>query len=351
VGPAPPYANAPSLSYLGHVEEKLGALVLPTALALRPGPAAQLSSFEPVSEATVGVSVSFPITLRDSYNAIVPSSFSITPSLLSRFSITAEGSALTAGGEEFAVTIPGVVSIGPASTDGGATLVAELELKSSGDWAVFVAENGVNLDGAPFDLHVLPAATDPSTCTAQHDNEFTAGADFVIDVSTNDAFKNPTSHSADSFSFTSSSATTAIASDESGTFTFSTQTGTAGSFSVSATHSPTGLPAAGSPYYFTVLPGAVSPPHCSHSLENPKLLSVESIADSTVVLSVNAADEFNNTIVDSVGFSVSIDGETHPLEPPRYEHPLPLAAGTDAVHEIEFMYGSDRMVSSRPIPL
>jgi hypothetical protein len=52
---------------------------------------------------------------------------------------------------------------------------------------------------------------------------------------------------------------------------------------------------------------------------------------------VNAADEYNNTIVDSVGFSVSIDGDVHPLAPPRYEHPLPLAAGIDAVYEIDFM--------------
>ncbi|GMI19957.1 hypothetical protein TeGR_g12146, partial [Tetraparma gracilis] len=115
-------------TYLGHVEEKMGALINPDSLALRPGPAAQLCSFEPVSEATAGVSVSFPITLLDSYDAILPSSFSVTPSLLSRFSITAEGRALTAGGEEFAVTITGVVSVGPASADGGATLVAELEL-------------------------------------------------------------------------------------------------------------------------------------------------------------------------------------------------------------------------------
>jgi len=87
-----------------------------------------------------------------------------------------------------------------------------------------------------------------------------------------------------------------------------------------------------------VVPAAVSPAHCSHSLRNPELLSVESVADSITILSVDAADEFNNTILDSPDFVVSIDGESYPLDPPRYEHPLSIPAGTDAAFEIVFMH-------------
>ncbi|GMI28086.1 hypothetical protein TeGR_g9244, partial [Tetraparma gracilis] len=65
---------------------------------------------------------------------------------------------------------------------------------------------------------------------------------------------------------------------------------------------------------------------------------VESVADSITILSVDAADEFNNTILDSPDFVVSIDGESYPLDPPRYEHPLSIPAGTDAAFEIVFMH-------------
>ena len=103
-------------------------------------------------------------------------------------------------------------------------------------------------------------------------------------------------------------------------------------------HTNTQREVAGSPISFDVMAADVSPAHCSHSLEDSALLAVESIADSVVMLSVDAADKFNNTILDSPDFTVSIDDTAYPLDPPRYEHPLSIPAGTDAAFEIVFMH-------------
>jgi len=273
--------------YLGPLHDSLGALMTPNALAIKAGPLPSLSSVSPPATAIAGSPINVPLALRDAYNNPLPDSYPIATEL-PLFKITATG--LRDG---LPTTLTGVIS---------SSTLATITIPYAGAWNVTVTSSLANpqtLHNGAFQIEVKAAVTDPAECEAEFEQAITAGEEFALDVTTMDAYKNPTTGAE---------------------FEFSCCVGEAmiksGEYTVRVT------PAIkGNPFRFDVSPAPPSPLDCEQSLEG--VTAFDPSTGANLTLQVFAFDEFKNLVPDTDRLIVVIDGDINsaiPLLPPMYTH-------------------------------
>ena len=181
--------------YIGRPTNSMGALISPAAMALRPGPLPSLSSVAPTSSLTAGTPYHTALSLRDSANSPLPPTYPLEAEL-NRYRITATG---FFPGTEIASVIEGTISLSNSSN----TLTASLTIPYAGNFTVAVTEGLTNpqtLHNGAFQVTVNPAPTDPASCEAEFEQVLTAGSSFCLDITTMDAYRNPTTGASFSYS-------------------------------------------------------------------------------------------------------------------------------------------------------
>jgi len=173
-------------------------------------------------------------------------------------------------GTEYDVTIDGKVT---KESD----VLAKITLPYAGTWVASLSDGVLNdqqFKGSPFEIVVVPAATDPAACISEFTGAITAGEDVTVTVAPFDSFSNPTSHPDDKFNFylgdndAWANRSPLTRTSPSTSFSASRFETAAGTHSLHVEHRNTETEVSGSPFYFQVTPG---PPHrdtCEHSLES-----------------------------------------------------------------------------------
>ena len=286
-------------AYLGRLEDTEGDMGSPSVMAISPAPFAPLSIFEEIaSTAIAGEEIATTLTLRDHLNTDLPAS---SPA---QYHVRATG---LIPGTNHSTTVEGAVKGSAKGPNEG--LVAAIGINYSGDWLLSItggSKNEQNFLGSPLLVTVNPAATEPTNSEAEFDKVVTAGDVFTLDITTIDAFRNPTEGTEFSFSCCNGETMTK-----------------AGEYMVSVD------PAIkGNPFRFDVKPAAPS----ASSSEHLVILKKRELE-----LRVFPKDEYNNAISDAEGYAVSIDGgDDVELRAPDFNYTHAIEA--DFEGEIEFLF-------------
>ena len=287
-------------TYLGPLEQTRGFLSQPTTMAIKPGPYAPVSSLAVLATAVAGEEIAIPLTLRTSMADI--------------YAATNEtgGFQVSAAGFQFgaASTITGYIA------HANSLLSAFLSIRAVGKWSVAITEgikNPQHLEGSPFEIEIMAAETVPAECEAEFKQVLTAGDGFTLDVTTVDAFGNPT---------------------EGAEFSFSCCVGEAvnqaGEYTVSVT------PAIkGNPFRFDVKPNDPDAATSTHNIAT----ATEFISTKEIQQELRAfpKDEFGNAITDATGYAVSIDGDDAiPLPVPDFSNNHSIPADFEGEIELRF---------------
>ena len=258
------HAFAFDRSYLGHVEKRRNFLEDPVALAIRPGLFAPLSTMAAaVGTVTAGELVTIPLSIVDDSN----NEIALAETDVSRLRVKGTGQIT---GTEYDVIVDGEVT---KESD----VLAKIALPYAGTWVASLSDGVLNdqqFKGSPFEIVVVPAATDPAFCVPSFSGSVTAGDDFTVTVEPFDAFSNPTNHSDDKFNcyldfddeWANRSPLTRP--PPSSTFSVSRLETAAGSHSLHVFHNNTEAEVSGSPFFFQVAPGLPHRDTCEHSLES-----------------------------------------------------------------------------------
>ena len=311
------HAFAFDRSYLGRVEKRRNFLEDPVALAIRPGRFAPLStSTAVVGTVTAGELVTIPLSIMDDSN----NEIALAETDVSRLHVKGTGQII---GTEHSVTIDGEVT---KESD----VLAKIALPYAGTWIASLSDGVLNdqqFKGSPFEIVVVPAATDPAFCLPLFSGSVTAGDDFMITIEPFDAFSNPTNHSDDKFNcYLDDNDAWAdrrplTRTPPSAKFTVSRLETAAGTHSLHVFHRNTETEVSGSPFFFQVAPG---PPHrdtCKHSLESEKSRFFDPSKGAPLTLQVFAFDKYENLVTDSDRIKAVINGDSAnavDLPPPTY---------------------------------
>ena len=286
--------------YLGPLQQTRGFLSQPTTMAVKPGLYAPLSSLAALATAVAGEEIAIPLTLRTSTADI--------------YAATNEtgGFQVSAAGFQFgaASTITGYIA------HANSLLSVFLSIRAVGKWSVAITEgikNPQHLEGSPFEIEIMAAETVPAECEAEFKQVLTAGDGFTLDVTTVDAFGNPT---------------------EGAEFEFSCCVGEVmtktGEYQVSVT------PAIkGSPFRFDVKPNDPDAATSTHNIAT----ATEFISTKEIQQELRAfpKDEFGNAITDATGYAVSIDGDDAiPLPVPDFSNNHSIPADFEGEIELRF---------------
>jgi len=321
------HAFALDRSYLGHVEKRRNFLEDPVALAIRPGPFAPLSTMmAAVGSVTAGELVTIPLSIVDDSN----NEIALAETDVSRLRVMGIGQIT---GTEYFATIDGEVT---KESD----VLAKITLLYAGTWVASLSEGVLNdqqFKGSPFEIVVVPAATDPAACSTEVNGTITAGEAFGATVRSFDAFTNPTLHSEDEFDCylddASDNRTTMVRAG--GAFSYSNVMTKAKSYLLHIVHVTTQTEVDNSPFRIDVKPNEEDAASSSHNIKvGTELVSEE---EQLLYMRVFPKDKFSNPITDADGYAVSIDGgEMVELEGPGFSYEHAVKAGYKGDVELAF---------------
>ncbi|GMI19877.1 hypothetical protein TeGR_g9691, partial [Tetraparma gracilis] len=335
-------------AFLAPLASSRGALMLPRAMAQRPGLYAPLSpSHPPSSLPAAGERIEVALSMMDAYNFTVSNSHPTSAHDLA-LEVSASGYIT---GTNFTTTIAGEI-LYDKNSPAHASLTASVVIPYAGDWSVSVTQGTYNVQhflGSPQVVTLAPAGTDPASCVVEIPNgrSITAGSSFEAVVRPFDGFENPTSHSEDSFKSRVELGNSeenfgnrhVLSSDH----TFSELQTVAGAYKLFLYHTNTQREVAGSPISFDVLPAA--PSAATSTVSAGDMTSILSAFDTTLSLQAFINDAFGNEVLDAPGVVVQVQGldsldpaavVEHVLEGPRFSHTVTVPQDLEATLTISF---------------
>ncbi|GMI42458.1 hypothetical protein TeGR_g13702 [Tetraparma gracilis] len=329
-------------TYLGRVEEMEGNLGAPTDFTIYEGAFPPLSTLELPDSGVfeAGTDITAPLTLKNHRNVPIGDEYPARPGI---YSIEATG---LIPGTNYSSTITGSIEY-KDDAPSSAALTASLNIPFVGDWTISLTggnSNPQSFFGSPTTITVFPAPTDPASCTTTSPTVITAGSDFTATVSTFDAFLNPTSHAADTFSFALDDGrppSSVVRAGTSASVVYSDTMTRAGSYELEVIFHDEEISV--SPLNFDVL--AAAPSAAASTASAGTTTSIESAVDTALQLQAFLHDEFGNEVFDAPGVVVNIQGldpldpaavVEHVLEGPRYSHTVTVLQDLEATLTISF---------------
>ncbi|GMH85965.1 hypothetical protein TrVE_jg2679 [Triparma verrucosa] len=347
-------------NYIFHLDTDDG----PTGFAFRPHEAFQISKIQPpASTSKAGTVIELPLDVNDHRNISLSDNFDFLQ-VADKITVRAEGYIQTVqDGLVAKIDVAGDVEHSSTS------MTAKLGINSAGVWTVYVSgeSGGVQVEfmNSPFILTVEPEVTDASKTEVIHlTSDIVAGEKFVGRFKLFDAYQNPTNWLGDRLY--AEPAGDLVKSDGVWEYSSTLTPTTSGIYSIEITLGSNKDHIYGSPFQYTVKADVPDVSKCVDSVKNMKkeFFSSGSTFTGAMELSATPRDQYNNLVLDAVGFeahmrliSGGIPGEATIVAlsaADQYKAEVPVAENSESVIEVgikyndEFLDGSPKIITIKP---